>query len=70
MGPPLGLGLLGARIWSNRPVAAVLLAAVAGSLLAVFAVLTKGVVDVVEPALASCGRHPSCMPGCSPGWPE
>jgi hypothetical protein len=48
MGPLLGLGLLGARIWSNRPVAAVLLAAVAGSLLAVFAVLTKGVVDVVE----------------------
>jgi hypothetical protein len=48
MGPLLGSGLLGARIWSNRPVAAVLLAAVAGSLLAVFAVLTKGVVDVVE----------------------
>lgn len=47
MGPALGLGLLGARIWSNRPVAAVLLAAVAGSLLAVFAVLMKGVVDIV-----------------------
>jgi hypothetical protein len=48
MGPILGLGLLGARIWSDRPVAAVLLAAVAGSLLAVFAVLMKGVVDIVK----------------------
>src|SRR5262249_57243580 len=35
MGPPLLLGLLGARIWSDRPIAALLLAAVAGSLLAV-----------------------------------
>jgi hypothetical protein len=48
MGPPLALGLLGARIWSDRPVAAVLLAAVAGSLLAVFSVLMKGVVDIGE----------------------
>ena len=48
MGPPLLLGLLGARIWSDRPVAALLLAAVAGSLLAVFAVLMKGVVDILE----------------------
>lgn len=48
MGPPLLLGLLGARIWSDRPVAALLLAAVAGSLLAVFSVLMKGVVDVIE----------------------
>jgi hypothetical protein len=48
MGPPLVLCLLGARIWSDRPVAAVLLAAVAGSLLAVFAVLMKGIVDIVE----------------------
>jgi hypothetical protein len=48
MGPPLILCLLGARIWSDRPAAAVLLAAVAGSLLAVFAVLMKGVIDVVE----------------------
>lgn len=48
MGPPLLLGLLGARIWSDRPVAAVLLAAVAGSLLAAFAVLMKGVVDILE----------------------
>jgi hypothetical protein len=48
MGPPLALGLVAARIWRDRPIAAVLLAAVAGSLLAVFAVLMKGVVDVVE----------------------
>ena len=48
IGPALMLCLLGARIWSDRPVAAVLLAAVAGSLLAVFAVLMKGVVDIIE----------------------
>jgi hypothetical protein len=48
MGPPLWLCLLGARIWSDRPAAAVLLGAVSGSSLALFAVLTKGIVDVVE----------------------
>jgi hypothetical protein len=48
MAPPLVLCLLGARIWSDRPAAALLLAAVAGSLLAVFSVLMKGVVDVIE----------------------
>jgi hypothetical protein len=48
IGPLLVLCLLGARIWSDRPVAAVLLAAVAGSLLAVFAVLMKGMVDTLE----------------------
>jgi hypothetical protein len=48
MGPPLVLCLLGARIWRDRPVAAMLLAAVAGSLLAVFAVLMKGIVDMGE----------------------
>jgi hypothetical protein len=51
IGPLLLLGLLGARIWADRPVAALLLAAVAGTLLAVFAVLMKGVVDILE-------RHP------------
>lgn len=51
IGPLLLLGLLGARIWAERPIAALLLAAVAGSLLAVFAVLMKGVVDILE-------RHP------------
>ncbi len=48
LGPTLALCLLGARIWSDRPAAAVLLAAVAGSLLGLFAVLTKGIVDVIE----------------------
>ncbi|OBE99917.1 DMT family transporter [Mycobacterium sp. 852002-10029_SCH5224772] len=51
IGPLLLLGLLGARAWVDRPAAAVLLAAVAGSLLAVFAVLMKGVVDIL-------GHHP------------
>jgi hypothetical protein len=51
IGPLLLLGLLGARIWADRPVAALLLAAVAGTLLAVFAVRMKGVVDILE-------RHP------------
>lgn len=48
LGPMLGLCLLGARVWSDRPAAALLLAAVAGSLLGVFAVLTKGIVNVLE----------------------
>jgi drug/metabolite transporter (DMT)-like permease len=43
MGPALLLCVVGARIWSGA-VAAVLLAVVAGSSLALFAVLTKGVV--------------------------
>jgi hypothetical protein len=46
MGPILLFCLLGARIWSGS-VAAVLLAVVAGSSLALFAVLTKAVVEVV-----------------------
>jgi hypothetical protein len=48
MGPALALCVLGARIWTDRPAAAVLLAVVSGSSLALFAVLTKGIVDVVE----------------------
>jgi drug/metabolite transporter (DMT)-like permease len=48
IGPPLLAFLVGARIWSDRPAAALLLAAAAGSLLAVFSVLMKGVVDVIE----------------------
>src|ERR1700761_841843 len=47
MGPALVFCLLGARIWSGA-VAAVLLALVAGSSLALFAVLTKGVVEAGE----------------------
>ena len=48
LGPALVLCALGAKIWSDRPAAAVLLAVVSGSSLAVFAVLTKGIVDVTE----------------------
>jgi drug/metabolite transporter (DMT)-like permease len=48
MGPVLVLCLIGARVWSHSSAAAVLLAAVAGSLLAVFAVLMKGVVDITK----------------------
>ena len=48
MGPILVLCVVGARIWRGRPVAAVLLAVVAGSSLALFAVLTKGVVELAE----------------------
>lgn len=58
MGPPLALCLLGARIWRDRAIAAVLLAAVAGSLLAVFAVLMKGVVDIVEHHAGQLWRAP------------
>jgi drug/metabolite transporter (DMT)-like permease len=46
MGPILLFCVLGARVWSGS-VAAVLLAVVAGSSLALFAVLTKAVVEVV-----------------------
>ena len=48
MGPALVVCVLAARVWSGRPAAAVLLAVVAGSSLALFAVLTKGVVEVVK----------------------
>jgi drug/metabolite transporter (DMT)-like permease len=47
MGPALVFCVIGARIWSGT-VAAVLLAVVAGSSLALFAVLTKAVVGVVR----------------------
>jgi hypothetical protein len=59
MGPPLALCLLGARIWSDRPAAAVLLAAAAGSLLAVFAVLMKGVIDIVEHGASQLWHTPT-----------
>jgi drug/metabolite transporter (DMT)-like permease len=47
MGPALLFCVLGARFWSGT-VAAVLLAVVAGSSLALFAVLTKAVVELVR----------------------
>jgi drug/metabolite transporter (DMT)-like permease len=62
MGPTLVLCVLGARIWAGRPVAAVLLAVVAGSSLALFAVLTKGVVEVLEDGLGAALRSPEFVP--------
>jgi hypothetical protein len=49
--------VLGARIWSGA-VAAVLLAVVAGSSLALFAVLTKGIVDAAHGGLGALLRAP------------
>ncbi|MGO9033642.1 DMT family transporter [Mycobacterium sp.] len=57
MGPALVFCVLGARIWSGA-VAAVLLAVVAGSSLALFAVLTKGVVEAAEGGLGAVLRAP------------
>ena len=62
MGPLLVLCVLAARIWSGRPVAAVLLAVVAGSSLALFAVLTKGVVEVAEGGFGAVLRSPEFYP--------
>ena len=57
MGPALVLCGVGARIWSGA-VAAVLLAVVAGSSLALFAVLTKGVVEAAHGGLGAVLRAP------------
>jgi len=57
LGPALVLCVLGARIWSG-PVAAVLLAVVSASSWALFAVLTKGVVDVLDDGLRPLLRAP------------
>jgi drug/metabolite transporter (DMT)-like permease len=57
MGPALIFCVLGARIWSGA-VAAVLLAVVAGSALALFAVLTKGVVEAAHGGLREVVRAP------------
>ncbi|OBB63721.1 MULTISPECIES: DMT family transporter [unclassified Mycobacterium] len=48
MVPLLIACVVAARIWSGSPMAAALLAVVAGSALALFAVLTKGIVEVGE----------------------
>ncbi|MGB6760938.1 DMT family transporter, partial [Mycobacterium sp.] len=57
MGPALVLCVIGARIWSGA-VAAVLLALVAGSSLALFAVLTKGAVESAHGGLGALLRAP------------
>lgn len=62
MGPILVGCVLAARIWVGRPQAAVLLAVVSGSSLALFAVLTKGVVEVAEEDLGAVPRAPEFYP--------
>ncbi|HWF27144.1 MAG TPA: DMT family transporter [Mycobacterium sp.] len=62
LGPALVLCVLAARVWSGRPVAAVLLALVAGSSLALFAVLTKGLVEVLEGGLGAALSSPEFPP--------
>ncbi|WP_211698622.1 DMT family transporter [Mycobacterium spongiae] len=57
MGPVLLFCVVGARVWSGR-VAAVLLAVVAGCSLALFAVLTKAVVEVVGGGVVALLRAP------------
>lgn len=58
MGPILVLCVLGARILSGGPAAPVLLAIVAGSSLALFAVLTKGAVGAVSGGFGALLRAP------------
>jgi len=48
MGPLLVLCVVGARIWPDRAIAAVLLAAVSGASLGLFAVLLKGATEAAE----------------------
>jgi drug/metabolite transporter (DMT)-like permease len=57
MGPALVFCVLGARMWAGA-VSAVLLAVVAGSSLALFAVLTKGVEEAGEGGFAGLLRAP------------
>ncbi|OSC42225.1 DMT family transporter [Mycobacterium decipiens] len=57
LGPVLVFCVLGARLWTGS-VAAVLLAVVAGCALALFAVLTKAVVEIVGGGLGALLRAP------------
>jgi drug/metabolite transporter (DMT)-like permease len=66
LGPFLALCLLGARVFSGngtgKPVAAVLLGLVAGSLWGLFAVLTKGVVDQLDRGILAVLKLPELYP--------
>jgi drug/metabolite transporter (DMT)-like permease len=62
LGPLLVLCLLGARQFSGKPVAAVLLGLVAGSLWGLFAVLTKGVVDHLDDGIWALLKLPELYP--------
>jgi hypothetical protein len=57
-GPLVGLCLLGARLWPDGVIAAVLLAAVSGASLALFAVLVKGAVEAAEGGIVAVLRTP------------
>jgi drug/metabolite transporter (DMT)-like permease len=58
MGPVLVLCVLGARLWARNAVAPVLLAVVAGSALALFAVLTKGAIGAASGGFGAFLRAP------------
>jgi drug/metabolite transporter (DMT)-like permease len=58
MGPVLVLCVLGARLWARSAVAPLLLAVVAGSSLALFAVLTKGAVGAASDGFGAFLRAP------------
>jgi hypothetical protein len=58
MGPILVACVLGARIGADRPIAPVLLAVVAGSSLALFALLTKGAIGAVSGGFGAFLRAP------------
>ena len=63
LGPFIVLCLVVARLRDGRPVAAVLLGAVSGSLWGVFAVLTKGLVDQLDQGIVVLLRTPELY-----GW--
>ena len=58
MGPILVACVLGARIWADSTIAPVLLAVVAGSSLALFALLTKGAIGAVSGGYGAFLRAP------------
>ncbi|OBG70242.1 hypothetical protein A9X05_03980 [Mycobacterium sp. E3298] len=62
MVPLLVACVVAARIWSGSPFAAALLAVVAGSALALFAVLTKGIVEVGEDGPLAVLTAPEFVP--------
>jgi drug/metabolite transporter (DMT)-like permease len=60
--PVLVSCVVAARVWAGSPFAAVLLAVVAGSSLALFAVLTKGIVETSEHSLVGVLTSPEFVP--------
>jgi drug/metabolite transporter (DMT)-like permease len=58
MGPLLVFCVLGARVWNRTAIAPILLAVVAGSSLALFAVLTKGAVGAASGGFGAFLRAP------------